>query len=60
MTFLKSPDSLYTFIIILVLHIYSLQTLELHMKPLTHFINSTDFIIKRATVLCNFTNFNIL
>jgi hypothetical protein len=29
------------------------------MQPLPHFINSTDFIIKHSTVLCNINNFNI-
>jgi len=31
----------------------------MHMQPLPHFINSTDFIIQRSTVLCNFNNLNI-
>jgi hypothetical protein len=47
-------QSSYNFIIIL--HINSLQTFELHMQPLPYFMNSTDFKIKRFTVLCNFNS----
>ena len=48
----------YTFIIIL--HINSLQTFEMHMQPLSHFIHNTVFIIKRPTALCNIHNLNSL
>ena len=33
---------------------------HLLIQPLPHFTNSTDFIVKRSTVVYNFENFNIL
>jgi hypothetical protein len=48
---------------IIVLHINSLQTSELHMQPLRHFIKSRDFIVKDPSfyvilAIVIFYNFN--
>jgi hypothetical protein len=40
--------------------LHSLQTFELHMQPLPHFIRNTNFTLQQPTALCNFNNFNIL
>ena len=42
-----------------VLHINPLKTSELRMQALLHFIDITDFTIKRLTALFNFTKCNI-